>query len=246
MRTAQLLSGVGVIASNDRFGYSSARGGDASLLLRPAINADIGDTKSKGWEVLGTNGTSALATFSPGGGIVMTTAGASADQMILAPHLDAGVSPLTGITWGTDDTLGYYTRFKTGASVADVTLWGGFKLTNTSVIATDANAVYFRYEAALGTKLYGVTSIAGTDVSKKMGDINIAANTTYEVAITLDTDRRPFFRYREQGNGWKTGAVGAALTTGIDLIPYFGIQADAAAAKAVTVREISLGKAEND
>ena len=247
LSTAQILSAVGLTQVEDRYGYSSAREGDASLQLRPGINADIGDTKSKGWEVLGTNGTSALATFAAGGGITLTTAGAAADQMILAPHLDTGVSPLTGITWSTSDELGYYLRFTTGASVAAATIWAGFKLTNTPVVATDDNAVFFRYDASESTKMKAVTSIGGSDTQFELNDLTIEASTTYELAIWLDSTRRPFFYHRVAGSGWKSPAhVGSALTAAIDLIPYVGVQADAAAAKAITVREIGLGKAEND
>ncbi len=38
----------------------------------------------------------------------------------------------------------------------------------------------------------------------------------------------------------------AALGTGHDLLPFFGVEASAAAAKAITVRKVAIGKTDND
>ena len=75
----------------------------------PGINGDLASTTestntpvSRNFEVLGTNHTSALATYSATvAGMAMTTATADQDRMIVAPHLDTKQTAWTGTKWGT-------------------------------------------------------------------------------------------------------------------------------------------------
>ena len=91
---------------------------------KPGLNADILSTTEATreiadpyFEVLGTNMTSALCTFNAEGGVTLTTAGADADQAILAPHLDANQSAWTSHTWGTDRETYWECLFDTGANL---------------------------------------------------------------------------------------------------------------------------------
>jgi hypothetical protein len=61
--------------------------------------------------------------------------------------------------------------------------------------------------------------------------VAVAVSTPYLLQIKVGTDRKP----RYYINGLPVG-VGAALRTGQTLLPFFGVKAGAAAAKAVTVR----------
>ena len=220
------------------FAISGGGGGEETTTIQQAL-AD----KNEHFEILGTNGTSALATFSASGGITLTTAGASADQMILLPHLNTGASAWTGTTWATSKELTWRIMIATAASIADTTIWAGLKLTNTSVTATDNEQVFFRYGSGTNSgKWQFVYSIGGVDVALDTG-ITVVLSTYYEFEISLDALRVP------------TGLVGvanapvdklelgtAALASG-NLIPYAGVQADAAAAKAIDVKWVEMSRA---
>jgi len=200
---------------------------DAAALAAYTIN-------DKMMEVLGTNMTTALATWNAEGGITLTTAGADEDQAILAPHLDANQSPWTKYTWGTDRETHWEGYFETGASIADVTIWAGLKLTNDNVVATDADQVFIRY-ADSGNWIV-VSSIGGTDTETDSG-VAVAASTKYHVGIKINADRTAEVFI----NGvfiYKT----AALTDAVDFIPYIGVEAGTGAAKAITVFDEAISR----
>lgn len=249
-RTAQLNDNLGVVDTLlDKLVLVE------NFNQRPALNADILITSTnptlaqmalrfaanRDFEVLGTNMTTALCTHSTGGGITLTTAGAENDQAILSVHLDATQTTWATTDFSTDDEIALATRLKTGASIAAATIWFGWKLTNTPVVATDANQAFFRYEPSTNSgKFQAVYSVSGTDYELDTG-VTVAAATEYVLEISVDDDRVPRFFI----NG-KLVATGTALTTGIDLLPYAGVQAGAAAAKAITVRKICVAKTTND
>lgn len=233
------------------------------FLQRPALNAvlviDAGADSAtalanfvqanKNFEVLGTNMTTALCTFADGGGVTVTTATAASDSSIILPHLDTTQTAWAATKWNTLDRVAFSTRIKTGSAIT-ATIWAGLKLTNTPVVATDNDQVFFRYSdahATYPTKLLAVYSNAGTDYEIDTG-IVMAASTSYELEITIDADRIPRF-YVAVGNDGKQPelvATGTALASNIDLIPYVGILTSTAAGKALTVRSLSLAKDLND
>lgn len=223
------------------------RPGIAANISAPAADtystatAELNIDKNKAWLVQGTNMTSALATFAAGGGVTLTTAGASADQGILAPHSKTGESAWNAITFKTDDKLEFDVRIKTGANITAATIWAGFKLTNTGTTATDDDQVFFRYQDTVNSgKWQAVDSTGGTDNAQDTG-ITAAVSTAYHLLITVDANRIPRYYINDA-----LVAKGNALTTGVTLIPFIGVQAGAAAAKAVTVRRIICAKAFND
>ena len=77
--------------------------------LLPGVNGDLASTTestntpvSRQFEILGTNHTSALATYAAHvAGMAMTTATADQDRMIVAPHLDSKQGAWSGVLWGT-------------------------------------------------------------------------------------------------------------------------------------------------
>jgi hypothetical protein len=211
---------------------------------KPALNAVIAldensnaaahlaaNLADRQFEVLGVNATTALVTFYVEGGLLLTTAGADGDEMILVPHLDTNQSAWNVVTWGTDQEVVWQAHVKTAASVANFIAWAGLKLTNTEVKATDDNQVYFRVEDDVTTAHWElVWSIAGVDVSTDTA-VTVAANTEYHLVITIDSARI--------ARGYINGVLVAtttALADAIDLIPYIGVAADGAgAAKALRV-----------
>lgn len=193
----------------------------------PSINASIGVATNLDFEVLGTNASADDVTYgSTIGGIQLQTDGADNDQVIILPHLDASQTAWTGIEWGTENQTEWECILRTDASVAALTIWAGLKLTNTSVVATDADQVFFRFDAAVAN-WEATTSIGGTDTETDTG-VAVAANTTYKLKISIDSSRIARF-YIDNVLVHTT----TALTDNIDLIPYVGVHANTGAAKTI-------------
>jgi hypothetical protein len=199
--------------------------------------------------VAGTNMTSALSTFADGGGVTLTTAGASADSAILLANTNTGQSTWGTVKLNTNDRPGFGGVIKTGASIASVTLWAGLKLTDTPVVATDADQAFFRYEAGVDTNWQFVWSVAGEDYQFDTG-IEVAASTSYSFWIYIAADRKPRLAI---ASGVKNPAELVPgmpstqyMTADIDLKVFVGALAGAAAAKALTVRLLGASKDYND
>lgn len=204
---------------------------------KPGVNADILSATEATrmivdpmFELLGVNAVSGSSSFNAEGGIDLATAGADADSVILAPHLDANLSPWTRYTWGTDKQVVWQCRLATKTDIDHCAIWAGLKLTNTPVTATDDNQVFFRYENGVNSGAWqAIYSIGGTDSVNDSGVV-VAASTTYELALAIDADRvaRMFIDNA-------LVATSTALTDATDLIPYVGVLADGEeAAKTIT------------
>ena len=211
---------------------------------KPGLNADIQNNSEStrmiadpDFELLGTNAASSCSTFNAEGGITLTTAGASGDSVILLPHLDANQSAWTQVTWGTDQETEWTCWLVTGAAITAQIVWAGLKLTNTDVIATDNDSVYVRYEAGVASGKFQVNaSINNTDTTTTTA-VTVAASTAYLIKIRIRADR-----CAEVYINGDLMVVTGALTNATDLIPYVGIKASAAAAKALTVRSQSISR----
>lgn len=210
---------------------------------KPALNADILNATEAtrmiadpNFEILGTNAVSTCSVFEAEGGVTFTTTGATADQVILWPHQDASQSVWQETTWGTDQQTRWEAIIKTGSAITAQIVWAGLKLTNTPVIATDADQIFFRYEAgAADGKWVCVTSIGGTDTSTN--SVVVVLSTVYHFVVDIDSSR--IARVYLNGSLIKTTA---ALTDAVDLIPFIGIQTAADAAKHVIVRSQSISR----
>ena len=205
---------------------------------KPGINADIlaaaeatRMVTDPEFEILGTNASSDDVTYNAEGGITFTTDGADGDGVILLPHLDANQSAWTQVTWGTDKELVWHARFETGAAITNSIIWAGLKLTNTNVVATDDDQVFFRYEDDVASGVWqAVYSIGGTDTTTS-SSLTVAVSTKYDVLISIDSSRIA----RMLINGTLV-ATSTALTDATDLIPYIAVEADGAAeAKTLTI-----------
>lgn len=235
---------------------------------RPAINADIDQVATievmraanVDFEVLGTNMTTALATFdTTRAGITLTTAGADQDQAIVTPHLDPAATSWAGVLWGTENQVEWECSISTNA-IDNQKVWAGLKLTNDQLVATDADQLFFKFQTDATnsevftdyTLLHFVHSIGGTDYISAL-PITVAANTTYHLKIVIDSDRKATIfvngvQYNVTTTAGSTGGTAvtaadkgstpvktAALTNDVDLIPYIGIEAGDAAAEALDV-----------
>ena len=222
---------------------------------------------NRDFETLGTNMTTALTTF-PGtqAGILMTTAGADQDQAILLPHLDTNQSAWSKVLWGTENQVEWECSISLPA-LDNQKVWAGLKLTNDQLVATDDDQIFFKFQSdATNSEAFTtfanwhlVHSIGGTDYISKL-PIAVAANTPYHLKIAIDSDRKATIfvngvQYNITSTAGSTGGTAvtaveagkaatksAALTNDVDLIPYIGIEAGAAAAEAIDVHWTSISR----
>lgn len=204
------------------------------------------------WSVSGTNMTSALSTNASGGGLTLTTAGASADQAMLSPGVvntnvsTSGIGGTTGAAgtapWLTAKSLRFRTMISL-SSIASVRVVLGYKLTATPTIATDDDQVLFQFDTAatIADRWQMVTSVGGTDTQtacpSTIADYTPVINTNYFMEIKLATNGAPSFYI----NGRLMG-TGPAMTATMALIPFFGVQALASGAKAISIRSLRLAR----
>jgi hypothetical protein len=244
---------------------------DEWFLQRPGLNANIDQVSTvevqralnRNWEALGTNMTTALCTFAgTSGGVKATTAGADQDQAIITPHLDTAATAWAGCLWGTENEVHWETSIQLPA-IDNQNVWAGLKLTNVPELATDADQAYFQFLTDADnsgqaftdfTKLHFVYSVNGTDYISQL-PITVAADTVYHLKLEIDSDRKIAIfvngvQYNVTTTSGSTG--GTAVTTGttpstaltddIDLIPYVGIEAGAAAAEAVNCHYVCCSR----
>ena len=244
--------------------------------LLPGINGDLASTTestntpvSRQFEVLGTNHTSALATYSTTvAGMAMTTATADQDRMIVAPHLDTKQGAWAGTKWGTENQVHWECSIRTSAAIDNQWIWAGLKLTNVVETATDANQAFFSFGTDADnagqaftdfTKLHFSHSIANTDYISVL-PITVAASTNYHLKIVFDSDRKLTIyvngiQYNITSTAGSTGGTAVtavqpgtaatkstALTNDIDLIPYNGIEENAGAAEALNTHYVCMSR----
>ncbi len=225
---------------------------------------------NKDFEVLGTNMTTALVTFSTThGGILMTTAGADEDQAILLPHLDSVQTAWTGTLWGTENSVEWECSISLPA-LDNQKVWAGLKETGTAngqLVATDDDQAYFKYQTDATNseaftdfaKWHFVHSIGGTDYISQL-PITVAANTPYHLKISIDSDRKATIfvngiQYNITTTAGSTGGTAvtavqpskavvksAALTNDISFEPYIGIEAGDGAAEALNVHYQAISR----
>lgn len=214
----------------------------------PKVNADILSATeatrmiaNPNFELLGVNAVSGSSLLHVEGGVRLTTAGADGDGCIILPHLDANQSAWNVTTWGTDKSVRWECVIRTGsaAQIDNCIIWAGLKLTNTDVVATDADQVYFRYENGVTSGNWvAVSSIGGSDDAHDTG-LAVAATTTYHLVIEIDSSR--VARFYINGTLYETSA---ALTDTTDLIPYIAVEADGAGeAKILDVYKTAISRA---
>jgi hypothetical protein len=240
------------------------------FLQRPGLNANIDQASTvevqralnRNWEALGTNMTTALCTFATtGAGVLVTTATADQDQGILTPHLDTAATAWAGTLWGTENSVHFETSIQLPA-LDNQKVWAGLKLTNDQLVATDDDQMFFKFQSDATNseaftdfaKWHFVHSIGGTDYISRL-PIAVAANTPYHFKIEVDSDRKAAIfvngiQYNVTTTSGSTGGTAvttgttktAALSNDVDLIPYVGIEAGAAAAEAVNVHYVACSR----
>jgi len=103
------------------------------------------------------------------------------------------------------------------------------KLTNTSVVATDDNQAFFRFEASVSANFQAINSIAGDDVAADTGVV-VAASASYHLRIEIDGGRNARFFINDT-----LVATSDQLPDATDLVPFIGVQTKTTAAKSLVV-----------
>jgi hypothetical protein len=227
---------------------ATAAANDAIIIARAIASRDF--------EVLGTSMTTALCTYdTTRAGIIITTAGTDQNQAIIAPHLDTNQSAWQTVPWGTENSVVWECTVTTAASIADIKLWQGLKLTNDQLIVTDADQAFFKFQTDATnseaftdfTLLHFVHSIGDTDYISAL-PITVAADTQYHLKIEIDSNRKAAIyvngiQYNVTTTSGSTGGTAvttgtartAALTDDVNLIPYIGVETGTGGAKALKV-----------
>ena len=207
---------------------------------RPGLNALIDDTDTeasyvptnKHFELVGTNAANTNCDW--GGayaGIKLTTAGTDNDQIIVAPHLDAkrdsqADSAWSGILWGTENQVTWECCVTFGTNMkSDAAFWAGLKLTNTSVIATDADQAYFFLasnddlgEIYANGNLHFAYSIGDAQYVTDLGISPTVLTQTYRLKISINADRKiaVYINGTQYGLTQKTYMGTDGITTTVD------------------------------
>src|SRR5579864_1698817 len=129
-------------------------------------NALLAEVANANWSIAGTNAVDSVCAFSATGGIKFTTTTSTNDQVLLIPNTNTNqTNLLTTGQWLPSTSPRFEALISTGASIANYTIFGGLKLTNTPAVATDDDQIYFRFSTADTEKTYWqlIVSKANTD-----------------------------------------------------------------------------------
>jgi len=234
-----------------------------TFLQRPALNAVMAwptpyaaasaqaiAVANRNFEVSGSNMTTALCTFNAaGGGITLTTAGGGTDEAMLGAHSDTNQSAFKNIEWDTTYEPSFEAKIKLHSDLTQCSLVCGFKLTGTSVVATDNDQAMFAFTNTTAiTPWTFVHSRAGTDTTESLDPFHFAkpvVSTIYRLRIDVLSDRTVVASIGV-GNGGALKPITSyplpALTADVNLLPFIGVLESEAEAKAVTVYYVECGR----
>ena len=244
---------------------------------RPQLNAALASATestrvvaNRDFEVIGTNMTSVLSTFSTThGGVLLTTAGADQDQAILLPHTDSAQTAWDDVIWGTENSVEWEASISLPA-LDNQKVWAGVKKTgiaDAQLVVTDDDQAYFKYQTDATNseaftdfaKWHFVHSIGGTDYISQL-PITVAANTPYHLKVVIDSDRKATIfvngiQYNVTTTSGSTGGTAvtavqpskavvktAAITNDVPFNPFIGIEAGDGAAEAINVHYQAISR----
>jgi len=194
------------------------------------------------FEISGTSASDGDATYDADQGLNLTTAGGATDseQVIMLPQAAAdNVSLWREIAWTVDNLPEFEAVIRTDALIALMEIECGLVLTMPAPFdaATDADQAKFSYLQGTDTNWQINVSVGGSDTTHDTG-VPVIATSVYHFAIRVDRARVPHFFIND-----RLVAVGAALTTTVDLLPTVAVQAGTATAAAtIYVRELAIAR----
>jgi len=213
---------------------------DPSTINQAAVRLLTGANTA--WAIEGTNAANAGSALNVNGGVLLSAAGADNDQIILRPAEainSVAQSAWNTIEWEPEHEIRFECVIELPA-ITTIAVQAGFGLdpANLDLTSDDDKCVFqFSTEGATSTANWtACTSVGGTDVET---DTTVAGEATKSIrlGISVSSTRTPRFYI----NGVQR-VVGSSLTAGVNLIPYIGIQALAAAAKTVAVRYVRCSR----
>lgn len=215
---------------------------------------------NRAWLVAGTNMTTALVTYAAGGGITTTTAGADNDQAYIIPNNAAEVLGQVGeTTWDFDREPYFACNLVTGASVADMSGFWGFKI-DLDVGVNDADLLGFSFVAGTDTTLALACRKNSSDVFAENTystaqnqvyntGVTLEASTLYRLECWIDPDGFPSWAINDLVFETRQGQLNSILSAPTtaptrggtsSVVPVCFLHANAAAAKAITYRNMGV------
>ena len=161
------------------------------------------------------------------GGLRFQTDGANGDEEILWPYQTDSLSMLANTQWTSDKGLRWDGLVITQGSDFKGIYWAGLKTTNTEVVTTDADGLWFRYEndqTVCPNHWQAIYNRNGTDYVYDTG-VTVAKNSQYHFAIDIDDDQLPTFYI----NGAEVASGTLSVTAGINFNPVMGVATDGGA-----------------
>lgn len=214
--------------------------------LLPPVGATAAQ-KDLHFSITGTGTVPTPVLLARGGVTIATRTTSTADND------EARLFPFTASNWGiaVPPTANKWQMIETifiPTQITECQFYFGWKLTDSGVVATDADQALFLFDtdnttsfgpAGSGTLTANanwncVVSVAGSDVNIN-SNLAVVAATAYRLAILIGSDRRPRFYINNN-----IVATGAAMTATAALFPTMGVatRVDAGGAKSFAARYI--------
>lgn len=211
---------------------------------KPGINADIDsateavrEIADEDFELQGTNAVSSSSSIVAEGGVLLTTAGADNDQVILVPHQDTSQTGWKQMTWGSDREVSWECLVKTGTSIANVAYVIGLK-SDLDMTIDDADLGVFNFNTDDSDVNWGfVGNEAAGTISDTDTGITVTINTLYNLRLTCGPDQIMKAYINDEYVGEQSFAAGAE-----DFAPVVSVQALSGAADVMTVYGQKIGR----
>jgi len=233
---ANLVLAAGDSIALDFAGTLTAATGVLSIQVEYGVEGASGlSGANPNWIISGTNAADADVSLDVDGGIVIATAGADNDQIIMSPRTG---SQLASIEWEPEHSARVEWVLEI-PTITTVLLHAGFGLTAALDLTTDDDQAKFQLstEGAVSTVNWtAADSIAGTDVETDTDRV-VEAATTVRLAVEINSNR--VARFYVNGLLKHTSS---ALTAGVNLIPFIGVQALAVAVRNVKIRSVRVNR----
>lgn len=201
----------------------------------PKLAATVDDQKNIDWQLSGTNAADLDVTHDVDGGLNIVTAGADNDQVILSP---LAASALVTTEWEPEHASRCEFVLELDA-LTTVLIHAGFGLTAALDLTTDADQAKFQFssEGAESTANWtAAESVGGVDVETDTGRI---AEVTKTIRLAVECNTLRSARFYVNGILKHTSA---ALTAGVNFIPFLGIQSLSAAADTILLRSVRVNR----
>lgn len=212
---------------------------DPATINQAAVRLLTGANKD--FIISGTNAANAGSALHVNGGVKLDTGGLDNDQIILSPATAINSVDQTAwrtVEWEPEHELDFETIFEL-PSLDNILLHVGLGLTAALDLTTDADQakVQFSTEGSTSTSNFtAATSVGGADAEEDLG-VAPTADKSIRIRITTDPNGVPRFYVN---NVLKH--TGSALTSGVNLIPFMGVQALTGSVKSFIPRMLRLSR----